>query len=83
MLLDEIMRGYSVFVKEREKQMALMSGEEEGGGGGGGRSEKVREREYALQSLELAYHKYCEIVRDLGQGLEVRSVPFFPHFGLC
>lgn len=32
----------------------------------------VKEREYALQSLELSYHKYKEIVRHLDEGIQVR-----------
>lgn len=31
----------------------------------------VKEREHALQSLDLAYHKYKEIVRHLNEGLKV------------
>lgn len=31
----------------------------------------VKEREHALQSLDLAYHKYKEIVRHLDEGLKV------------
>ena len=30
----------------------------------------VKERELALQSLDLAYHKYKEIIRNLGEGLK-------------
>jgi programmed cell death 6-interacting protein len=32
----------------------------------------VKEREHALQSLELSYHKYKEIVRHLDEGIQVR-----------
>ena len=35
----------------------------------------VKERELALQSLDLAYHKYREIIRNLHEGLNV-SVAF-------
>ena len=31
----------------------------------------VKERELALQSLDLAYHKYKEIIRNLDEGLKV------------
>lgn len=34
----------------------------------------VKEREHALQSLDLAYHKYKEIVRNLEEGLKVLSI---------
>lgn len=44
--------------------------------------EREREREYALQSLDLAYHKYCEIIRDLGQGLEVRILTSYLTFAI-
>lgn len=33
----------------------------------------VKEREYALQSLDLSYHKYKEIVRHLDEGIQVQS----------
>ena len=33
----------------------------------------VKEREHALQSLDLAYHKYKEITRNLDEGLQVRA----------
>jgi programmed cell death 6-interacting protein len=32
----------------------------------------VKEREHALQSLDLSYHKYKEIVRHLDEGVQVR-----------
>jgi programmed cell death 6-interacting protein len=32
----------------------------------------VKEREHALQSLDLAYHKYKDILRHLDEGLQVR-----------
>ena len=32
----------------------------------------VKEREMALQSLDLAYHKYKEIIRNLDEGLKAR-----------
>lgn len=32
----------------------------------------VKEREHALQTLDLGYHKYREILRDLEEGLRVR-----------
>ena len=35
----------------------------------------VKAREHALQSLDLAYHKYKEIVRNLEEGLKARSSP--------
>ncbi|KAG6816889.1 hypothetical protein H0H87_002009 [Tephrocybe sp. NHM501043] len=35
----------------------------------------VKEREYALQSLDLAYHKYREITRNLDEGFKV-CAPF-------
>ena len=31
----------------------------------------MKEREHALQSLDLAYHKYKEITRNLDEGLKV------------
>lgn len=31
----------------------------------------VKEREHSLQSLDLAYHKYREITRNLDEGLKV------------
>lgn len=31
----------------------------------------IKEREHALQSLDLAYHKYKEITRNLDEGLKV------------
>lgn len=34
--------------------------------------DSVKEREYALQSLDLSYHKYKEIVRHLDDGMQVR-----------
>ena len=34
----------------------------------------VKEREMALQSLDLAYHKYKEITRNLDEGLKVRPI---------
>ena len=34
----------------------------------------VKEREYALQSLDLSYHKYKEIVRHLDDGMQVRII---------
>jgi programmed cell death 6-interacting protein len=33
----------------------------------------VKEREYALQSLDLAYHMYRDIIRNLDEGLKVGS----------
>ncbi|CAL1716692.1 unnamed protein product [Somion occarium] len=36
----------------------------------------VKEREHALQSLDLAYHKYKEIIRNLDEGLK-----FYNDFG--
>lgn len=33
----------------------------------------MKEREFALQSLDLAYHKYQEIMRNLDEGLKVRK----------
>ncbi|KAG6837382.1 hypothetical protein H0H93_010540 [Arthromyces matolae] len=33
----------------------------------------VKEREYALQSLDLAYHKYREITRNLEEGLKFKE----------
>ena len=33
----------------------------------------MKEREHALQSLDLAYHKYKEITRNLDEGLKVTS----------
>jgi programmed cell death 6-interacting protein len=38
----------------------------------------VKEREHALQSLDLSYHKYKEIVRHLDEGIQVRFLT-----GLC
>ena len=40
----------------------------------------VKEREYALQSLDLSYHKYKEIVRHLDDGMQVRiyTAPPYP-----
>lgn len=35
----------------------------------------VKEREHALQSLDLAYHKYKEIARHLEEGLKVCHLP--------
>lgn len=35
----------------------------------------VKEREHALQSLDLAYHKYKDISRHLEEGLQVSIVP--------
>jgi hypothetical protein len=32
----------------------------------------VKEREHALQSLDLSYHKYKEVVRHLDDGMQVR-----------
>jgi len=32
----------------------------------------VKEREHALQSLDLSYHKYKEVVRHLDEGIQVR-----------
>ena len=32
----------------------------------------VKERELALQSLDLAFHKYKEIIRNLDEGLKAR-----------
>ncbi len=32
----------------------------------------VKEREHALQSLDLSYHKYKEIIRHLDEGIQVR-----------
>ena len=32
----------------------------------------VKEREHALQSLDLSYHKYKEIIRHLDDGMQVR-----------
>lgn len=32
----------------------------------------VKERERALQSLDLSYHKYKEIIRHLDEGIQVR-----------
>lgn len=37
--------------------------------------ETVKAREHALQSLDLAYHKYKEIVRNLEEGLKASSTP--------
>ena len=34
--------------------------------------QSVKEREHALQSLDLGYHKYKEITRNLDEGLQVR-----------
>lgn len=34
----------------------------------------MKEREHALQSLDLAYHMYKEITRNLDEGLKVMSV---------
>jgi programmed cell death 6-interacting protein len=31
----------------------------------------VKEREHALQSLDLSYHKYKEIIRHLDEGIQV------------
>lgn len=31
----------------------------------------MKDREHALQSLDLAYHKYREITRNLEEGLKV------------
>lgn len=36
----------------------------------------VKERERILQSLDLAYHKYKEITRNLDEGLKVTSTSF-------
>lgn len=33
----------------------------------------MKDREHALQSLDLAYHKYKEITRNLDEGLKVRA----------
>lgn len=33
----------------------------------------MKEREHALQSLELGYHKYIEITRHLNEAVEVSS----------
>lgn len=35
----------------------------------------IKEREHALQSLDLAYHKYKEIIRNLDEGLKVGFHP--------
>ena len=32
----------------------------------------VKDREHALQSLELGYHKYKEITRNLNEAMNVR-----------
>jgi programmed cell death 6-interacting protein len=32
----------------------------------------VKAREYALQSLDLSYHKYKDVVRHLDDGMQVR-----------
>jgi programmed cell death 6-interacting protein len=32
----------------------------------------VKEREHALQSLDLSYHKYKETIRHLDEGIQVR-----------
>jgi programmed cell death 6-interacting protein len=37
----------------------------------------VKEREHALQSLDLSYHKYKEIVRHLDEGTQVRFLTSF------
>jgi programmed cell death 6-interacting protein len=37
----------------------------------------VKEREHALQSLDLSYHKYKEIVRHLDEGTQVRFLTNF------
>lgn len=42
----------------------------------------VKEREYALQSLDLSYHKYKEIVRHLDDGMQVR-IHFTPLLHLA
>ena len=34
----------------------------------------MKEREHALQSLDLAYHKYREILRNLEEGQKVRLI---------
>jgi programmed cell death 6-interacting protein len=34
----------------------------------------VRAREHALQSLDIAYHQYRELVRNLDEGLKVRPL---------
>jgi programmed cell death 6-interacting protein len=34
----------------------------------------VKEREHALQSLDLSYHKYKEIIRHLDEGIQVYSL---------
>jgi hypothetical protein len=35
----------------------------------------IKERERALQTLDLSYHKYREIVRNLEEGIQVRFHP--------
>ena len=36
--------------------------------------QSIKERERALQSLDLAYHKYREITRNLDEGLKVGDI---------
>lgn len=36
----------------------------------------MKEREHALQSLDLAYHKYREVTRNLDEGLKVPSLKY-------
>lgn len=41
----------------------------------------VKDREHALQSLDLAYHKYKEITRNLDEGLKVCTATFYSLHG--
>ena len=41
----------------------------------------AKERERALQSLDLAYHKYREIVRNLEEGLNVSRMIYMTALG--
>lgn len=34
----------------------------------------VKDREHALQSLDLAYHKYREIIRNLDEGFKASPI---------
>ncbi len=52
-------------IQERHAQFAQSRREDE----------TVKAREHALQSLDLAYHKYKEIVRNLEEGLKASSTP--------
>ena len=40
----------------------------------------IKEREHGLQSLDLAYHKYREITRNLDEGLKVGRFDFLWNF---